>query len=81
MREQIAQKIGIAADFPVTRSCQTTTSELSMIRLVKLVLREAEGWEEEEWTPRTCSLSCSVEVVDSLAEEEAVSYSMPLEEW
>jgi DnaJ family protein A protein 2 len=45
-----------------------------MIRLVKPVWKVVVEWEEVEWTLRTYSLNCSVEVVDS-SEVEAVAVS------
>ena len=54
-----------------------TTSEQSTTKLVKPVWKVVEEWEEEEWTPRTCSPNCLAVAVDSSAEAVAVSF-LPL---
>jgi hypothetical protein len=60
-----------------TRCCPIRTSGRCMMHMERQDWREELEVAEEEWTPKICSVSCSVVEVDSSAEVAVVS----IDEW
>lgn len=71
--------LSVGANKPATKSSLTITSEQSMTKPVRQDWKVAEEWAVVEWILRTCSLSCSVAVVDSSVVEVAEVRYKPTE--